>query len=286
MASFSDIALHKAGIGLRQPHWKAMMAERPASGFLEIHAENFLGAGGQDILDDLRRDYAFSLHAVGLSLASADGIDDAHLDRVAALVDRLEPALVSEHLCWSRLEGAYFNDLMPFPYTEQALAVVAGNVRKIQNRIRRPILIENISAYVQFKDSPIPEAEFMTALVVQTGCGILCDLNNAYVNQVNHGLDVRKWLRSLPAYAVQEIHLAGHCINKIEGGEILIDDHGSPVTGPVWDLYAEAIKRFPLAATLIEWDTHIPALATLLGEAAKADHLRIGSLKGSHAAVA
>ncbi len=251
-----------------------MATLRPAAGFLEIHAENFLGAIGANVLEDLRRDYPFSVHAVGLSLASATGIDTEHLDRVATLIARLEPRHVSDHLCWSSEGGVYYNDLMPFPYTEESLAIVAANIRRVQDRLRRPILIENISAYLRFRDSMIPEAEFMTALVQETGCGILCDVNNAYVNQVNHGMDAYDWLRELPPDAVGEIHLAGHCVNEVEGGQILIDDHGSRVIAPVWDLYAEAVRLFPQAGTLVEWDTDIPPLDVLLEEARKADVIK------------
>jgi uncharacterized protein (UPF0276 family) len=175
---------------------------------------------------------------------------------------------------------------MPFPYTEEALTVVSTNICKVQDRLKRPILIENISAYMQFRDSSIPEAEFIGALVKQTGCGILCDVNNAYVNQANHGTNARTWLKALPAEAVKEIHLAGHCTNEIEGGRILIDNHGSSVVEPVWGLYAEAVRMFPRAATLIEWDTDIPALDVLLAEAHKADSVRQSSLRSLHAVAA
>lgn len=286
MTLFADLAELQAGIGLRQPHWQAIMASRPAAGFLEIHAENFLGDIGGKVLDDLRRDYPFSVHAVGISLASAEGIDDAHLGRVAGLIERLEPVLVSDHLCWSSHGGTYFNDLMPFPYTEESLAIVAANIGKVQDRLKRPILIENVSAYLQFRASVIAEADFMAMLVAHTGCGILCDVNNAYVNQINHGIDAATWLRALPTQAVREIHLAGHCVNPVEGGEVLIDDHGSTVIASVWALYAKAVKLFPHAAALVEWDSNIPELDILLGEARKADAVRQGNTEASHAAAA
>ena len=269
---------HKAGIGLRQQHWQDMCDTRPAVGFLEIHAENFLGDIGRSECENLRRDYPFSLHAVGLSLASADGIDTKHLDRVAELAVWLQPLFISDHLCWSSLGGKYFNDLMPFPFTEESLQIVGDNILKAQERFERPLLIENISAYLQFRDSAIPEAEFMAALIRYTGCGILCDVNNAYVNQINHGVDALTWMRALPAEAVREIHLAGHHVNKVEGGEILIDDHGSRVIEPVWNLYTESVKLFPHAVTLIEWDTNIPALEVLVDEAQKADAIRAGGI--------
>lgn len=278
--------LQQSGIGLRQPHWQAMVDSRPATGFLEIHAENFLGAIGFGVLTNLRRDYPFSVHAVGMSLASADGVDTKHIARIAELIHRLEPTLVSDHLCWSSHDGSYFNDLMPIPYTEESLAIVGVNIQKVQDHLKRPLLIENISAYLQFRASCIPEAEFINALVQLTGCGIVCDVNNAYVNQENHGIDARAWLKALATHAVQEIHLAGHCVNDVQGGQVLIDDHGSTVIDPVWELYAEAVRLFPRAATLVEWDSNIPELHVLLGEAYKADAVRQRSLGGLHAVAA
>jgi uncharacterized protein (UPF0276 family) len=263
---------YKTGIGLRQEHWRDMMSQRPAAGFLEIHAENFLGAQGQDILDDLRRDYPFSVHAVGLSLAS--DIDADHLNRVAALVDRLQPALVSDHLCWTSLDGVYFNDLMPFPHTDEALDVVAANVQRVQDKLKRQLLVENLSAYMQFTDSAMSETRFLAKLAERTGCGILCDVNNLHVNAVNHKGDAAAWLAEIPAAAVGEIHLAGYTVNKLERGEILIDTHGARVDDAVWALYAEAVRRFPQAPALVEWDTDIPAIDVLIEEARKADDIR------------
>ncbi|MDP9127266.1 MAG: DUF692 domain-containing protein [Pseudomonadota bacterium] len=260
------------------------MASRPAVGFLEIHAENFVGAIGRGVLEDLRRDYPISVHAVGLSLASADGLNLKHLDRVAALTEGLEPMLVSDHLCWSSFGNAYFNDLLPFPYTEESLTVVATNIQIVQERLKRPILIENVSSYMRFRASVIDEGDFMAMLVGKTGCGLLCDVNNAYVNEVNHGRDARAWLQSLPADAVKEIHLAGHCVNEIAGGKVLIDDHGSAVIEPVWALYGEAVKRFRNAATLVEWDTDIPPLDILIAEAHKADAVRARGMMHADAA--
>jgi uncharacterized protein len=286
MNNLDQSVLPRAGIGLRQPHWQAVRVSRPPVGFLEIHAENFLGDVGWDILTDLRDEYPFSVHAVGLSIASADGIDRTHLDRVATLIRRLEPVLVSDHLCWCSHDGVYFNDLMPFPYTEESLAVVSANIGKIQDCLKRPLLIENISSYVRFVDSQIPEGEFMAALVERSGCGILCDVNNAYVNQINHDVNASAWLKTLPTNAVREIHLAGHCVNHVDDGEIVIDDHGSTVVEPVWQLYAEALGLFPRASTLIEWDTNIPSLDILVTEAQKADNISKRSKDVSHVVAA
>jgi uncharacterized protein (UPF0276 family) len=278
----------RAGIGLRSPHRAAVLASRPPVGFLEVHAENYLGGGAAIAeLAALRRDFPISVHAVGLSLGSADGLDPRHLERVAGLVERTEPALISEHLAWSVAGGRYLNDLLPLPYTEEALDVVAGNVAKLQDRLRRRVLIENPSTYLRFTHSTIDEADFLAALVAGTGCGLLVDVNNLYVNAQNHGLDAEAWLDRLPAAAVGEVHLAGHAVNEADGARILIDDHGSAVIEPVWQLYEAAVQRFPAAPALIEWDTRIPSLDVLVAEAAEADRRRSGALQGrSHDAVA
>lgn len=268
-------AWKRAGIGLRGPHQAEVAERRPAVGFLEVHAENYLCGGGQGrALETLARDYPVSLHAVGLSLGSAQGLDARHLGRIARLVERLAPALVSEHLSWSVAGGSYLNDLLPLPYTEEALAVVARNIDAAQSRLRRTILVENPSVYLRYRHSPIPEPEFLTALVGLTGCGILFDVNNLYVNARNHGIEADSYMQALPVAAVGELHLAGHAVNDADGKTILIDDHGSPVAEAVWRLYAVAARRFPTAPTLVEWDSHLPGLNELLAEAAEADFRR------------
>jgi len=260
-----------AGIGLRAPHVDEIIATRPPIGWLEIHAENYLGGGpARRALETLRRDYPISVHGVGLSLGSADGLDARHLGRVRALVQWLEPALVSEHLSWSIVGGAYLNHLLPLPYTKEALALVAGHVDRVQEALGRPILVENPSSYLRFDDSPIPEPEFLGALARRTGCGLLCDVNNVYVSARNFGLDLRAWLHAMPADAVAEIHLAGHSVNDADGLSILIDDHGSPVSDAVWALYEDLLARIGARPTLVEWDTDVPALGILLGEAQRA----------------
>lgn len=272
----------RAGIGLRAPHHEAVITDRPAVGWFEIHPENYLGGGAPlQHLTAVRRDWPVSLHAVGLSLGSADGIDGAHLERIARLAERIEPALVSEHLAWSVADGTYLNGLLPLPYTEEALGVVAANVQRMQDRLRRPVLIENPSVYLRFVESAIPEEEFLAELVRRAGCGLLFDVNNLYVNVVNHGGDPLAYMATLPPAAVGELHLAGHVVNEADGVPILIDDHGSRVAEAVWNLYAEAVRRFPQAATLIEWDTDVPALPVLAAEAAKADLVRQRTLKGA-----
>ena len=261
-----------AGIGLRSAHVAEIAATRPALGFLEVHAENYMsGSPALAILAELRRDYPVSLHGVGLSLGSAGDLDRAHLARFRALVDRLDPVLVSEHLSWSGTSGIYLNDLLPMPYTEETLAVFCRHVDEAQEALGRRLLIENPSVYLRFRHSTIDEAEFLAALAERTGCGILCDVNNLYVNSENFGLDPIAYLDALPAASVGEIHLAGHHRGDADGTPILIDDHGSSVAEPVWRLYREALARFGRVPSLVEWDARLPALDVLLGEADHAD---------------
>ena len=263
-----------AGIGLRSPHLADIARERPAIGFLEIHAENYLAPlPALQAVERLRGDYPLSLHAVGLSLGSADGLDEAHLARVAALVKRLEPAWVSDHLSWSVSGGRYFNDLLPLPYTEEALEVVVRNVGRLQETLGRQVAIENPSCYLGFVHSTLSEPEFLSELVRRSGCGLLLDANNIVVTAHNLRLDADDWLAGLPAASITEYHLAGHAVNDADGQPILIDDHGSKVSEGVWALYAEVLKRFGPRPTLIEWDTDIPPLVVLLDEAARADRV-------------
>ena len=265
----------RAGIGFRAPHGVELVATRPSVGFLEVHAENYMGGGAAPrMLESLRRDWPLSLHGVGLSLGSAEGLDPRHMVRLAQLVERTEPVLVSEHLSWSMAGGIYLNDLLPLPYTEESLSIVADNISAAQDWLRRPILIENPSAYLRFAHSVIPEAAFLGELAHRTGCGILCDVNNIHVSTHNLGGDARAYLDALPADAVAEIHLAGHAVNDADDVPILIDDHGSPVADAVWALHNAAVARFPEAATLVEWDSNLPDLSVLVAEAAKADARR------------
>ena len=259
-----------SGIGLRAPHVAEVAATRPAIGWLEVHAENYMGGGpAVAALERVRRDYPVSIHGVGLSLGSAEGLDAAHLERLVRLVARLDPVLVSEHLSWSIVGGAYLNHLLPLPYTDESLALVARHVERAQERLGRRLLIENPSSYLRFRDSPIPEPRFLNALARRTGCGLLCDVNNVYVSCRNLGGDPDAYLDALDPGAVHEIHLAGHAVNVADGRPVLIDDHGSPVAEAVWRLYGRALARFGPVATLIEWDTDVPPLPVLLGEAAR-----------------
>lgn len=270
----------RAGIGLRSEHYRAFDAARPAVGFIEVHSENYFGEGGQplDWLLRFRRDHAVSLHGVGMSLGSADGLDARHLDKLARLVECVEPALVSDHLCWGRVAGTHLNDLLPLPFTEEALAVVCRHVDQVQTRLGREFLVENVSSYLTWNDSTLEEAEFVAEVARRTGCGLLVDVNNIHVNAVNHGVDARAFLAALPAAAVKEIHLAGYTVYEQEeatdAAPLLIDTHGTPVSTDVWTLYAEALDRFGPTPTLLEWDTDIPSLPVLLAEAATAtEHL-------------
>ena len=271
-----------AGIGLRAPHLAEMARDKPATAFLEIHAENYLAASpALQTVEKLRADYAFSVHAVGLSLGSVEGLDGAHLARVAALVKRLQPAYVSDHLSWSVTGGRYLNDLLPLPYTQEALDVVVINVDRLQDTLGRQVSIENPSCYLGFAHSTMSEPEFLSQLARRSGCGLLLDANNIHVTAHNLRLDPRNWL-TLPADAFTQYHLAGHAVNDADGEPILIDDHGSRVSDAVWTLFGEVVRRFGPRPTLIEWDSDIPALSVLLDEAERADRAILSA--GNHAA--
>jgi uncharacterized protein (UPF0276 family) len=263
----------RAGVGLRFRHHRAVLDERPAVAWFEVHTENYMGGGpATRYLDAIRADYPVSLHGVGLSLGSADGLDAAHLARVRDVAARVQPGLVSEHLAWSVTGGTYLADLLPLPMTEEALDVVCRNVDQVQTALGRRILMENPSTYLRFAHSTIPEWEFLAHLAQRTGCGLLCDVNNIYVSASNHGWNPHTYLAALPPVAIGEIHLAGYSERQLEGGSVLrIDDHGSRVAPQVWALYAAALQRFGPVPTLIEWDTDVPALDVLIEEAATAD---------------
>jgi uncharacterized protein len=265
----------KAGIGLRFQHHQAVLDARPDVAWMEVHTENYMG-GGWPIryLEVIRRDIPISLHGVGLSLGSAEGLDQAHLDRIRQVAERIEPDLMSEHIAWSVSGGTYLADLLPLPMTEEALAVVCRHVDQVQSTLGRRILVENPSTYMQFRHSTIPEWEFMAAVAARTGCGILCDVNNIYVSAKNHGWDPVAYLAALPPGAIGEIHLAGHTVCHLADGRTLrIDDHASRVIGEVWSLYEAALRRFGPVPTLIEWDQNVPPLDVLVEEARHADSL-------------
>ena len=282
MSRPSHISPSRAGIGLRTPHYQAMLQTRPPVSFLEVHSENFFGDGGQPLryLTRFREDYPVSSHGVGLSLGSADPVNPVHLQKLKRLVDLIEPTLVSEHLCWVGVDGRYLNDLLPLPYTEESLAHVVDQVDRVQSYLGRRILVENVSSYLQFVESTIPEWEFVREVARRAGCGILLDVNNIHVNALNHGFDAYTFIDAIEPDSVGEIHLAGFQ----DTGELLIDTHGDLVSDPVWQLYRHALARLGPVPTLIEWDIDIPPLGVLLGEAAKADRMLAECVAAQHAA--
>lgn len=264
-----------AGIGLRAPHVERCLRERPRIAWLEAHSENLFAAGGPfyDAMQQIRADYPLSLHGVGLSLGSASGLDDSHLRRLRELVDHYQPELVSEHLCWGAAGGRHSNDLLPLPFTEEALTLVVSHIGQVQDTLKREILIENVSTYLRFEDGDYTEWEFVAQVVRRSGCGLLCDVNNIYVNSVNHRFDPHAYLRALPRAAIREIHLAGFTRKEGLPVPLLIDSHSRRVSNEVWDLYSDAIALFGSLPTLIEWDMDIPALEVLLAEAAHAQEI-------------
>lgn len=264
----------KAGIGFKAGHFDSLTRDPSPPAFIEVHAENYLGEGGLPLhqLARLRERLPLALHGVGLSIGGDAPPDEAHLDRLARVVERFEPAVFSEHLAWSSHGGNYYNDLLPIAYDTTTLARVCAHVARVQERLRRPILLENPATYLEFEHSTFDEAEFIATVVARTGCGLLLDLNNVHVTCSNHGRDAHRYLAALPLAAVAEIHLAGHAEDcDADGGRLLIDSHGGPVADPVWALYAQTIQRIGPQPTLIEWDTEVPTYARLRAEAAKAD---------------
>ena len=261
----------RAGIGLRSHHFREIVEAPPPVAWMETHPENYFGEGGTAlrILERIRTGYPLSFHGVGLSLGSTDPIDPTHLRKLKVLCDRFQPTFISEHLSWSSVDGRFLNDLLPLPYTEESLDLVCDKIDVIQTDLERPLLIENVTRYLTWPDSTIPEGEFMAAVVRRTGCGILLDLNNLYVNAVNFHLDPVKFLEAIPPDAVQEIHLAG--FDRV--GRWLVDTHGQAVYPEVWSLYQWILYHLGPRPTLIEWDTNLPPLAELVEQATQANAL-------------
>ena len=258
-----------AGIGLRGPYHNEFIDRRPPVAWLEAHSENYFAEDGiaRGALRRIRRNYPLSLHGIGLSIGSTDPLDKEHLGRLRALVESIEPALVSEHLSWGAVGGRHLNDLLPLPYTEEALKHMVRRVQEVQDTLKRPILIENVSSYLEFVDSAMPEHEFLVEVSRQSGCGLLLDINNIHVNAVNHGFDPVAYVDAIPPKRVAEMHLAGHTARRCGEREILIDTHNTPVCKPVWALFRHAVARFGPRPTLIEWDSDFPPLQRLLREA-------------------
>ncbi|OIQ98136.1 hypothetical protein GALL_199000 [mine drainage metagenome] len=269
-----------AGIGLRAPHYREVLDTLPKLGWVEVHNENFFGGGAPlHTLLRVREHYPVSLHGVGMGLASTTPLDKEHLSAVARLCADVQPAAVSEHLCWNAAEGMVINDLLPFPYTREALAHVARRVDQVQERIGRQLLVENLSSYLSFSHSEMTEGEFLAELTRRTGCGILFDVENLYVNMRNLGVDTEAFIKAIPAAAVKEYHLAGYSMRD----GCLVDTHNHPIYPEVWELYESVLRQIGPRPTLIEWDSDIPALSVLMGEAAKAQQ-RLGSLEVCDAA--
>ncbi|PSW09049.1 hypothetical protein C9J01_22055 [Photobacterium rosenbergii] len=267
------------GVGLRSPHIHQILSERPEIGWLEIHSENYFTANSpaRQQLRDIANHYPISCHGIGMSLGSADELDKQHLGQLKQLVDEINPIAVSDHLSWSSVDGQYFNDLLPLPYTEEALAHFCRKVEQVQEALGRQLLVENPSSYLSFNHSTIPEWEFLRAVQQRTGCGLLFDLNNIYVSSFNHGFDCQTYLDAIDPRTVKEIHLAGFTVKQFAQGEIWIDTHSKPVSEPVWQLYRQWVRQhFTVLGgvpTLIEWDLDIPELDVLLGEAEKAQQI-------------
>ncbi|MCW8331103.1 DUF692 domain-containing protein [Photobacterium sp. SDRW27] len=260
------------GVGLRSPHITQIIEQQPDIGWLEVHSENYFMASStaRQQLRHIAEHYPISCHGIGLSLGSADPLDRQHLVQLKHLVDEINPIAVSDHLSWSSVDGQFFNDLLPLPYTEAALQHFCRKVEQVQEFLGRQMLIENPSSYLSFAHSEIPEWEFLHQVQQRTGCGLLLDLNNIYVSAFNHGFDCDQYIAALDATAVQEIHLAGFTVKQFEDGEIWIDTHSKPVSEPVWQLYRRWVRQHGLTPTLIEWDLDIPELSILLAEADKA----------------
>ena len=270
------------GIGLRSKHYARFLSERPEVGWIEAISENFIDVGGRPlaVLEKVRRDFPVVLHGVSLSIGSVDPLDLRHLAGLRALADRIQPAYVSDHLCWGTHRGRYLHDLLPLPYTEEALKHVASRVRQVQDFLGRQILLENVSTYAAFRGSTLPEWEFLAGLAERADCGILLDVNNVYVSARNHGFDAREYLSGIPPDRVGQFHLAGHS----DRGTYLFDTHDAPVADPVWELYAAAVRRFGRVSSLIEWDDQVPELERLVEESRSAAAVEARELAAQEAA--
>ncbi|TMV94114.1 DUF692 domain-containing protein [Thioclava sp. BHET1] len=262
-----------AGLGFKPEHFPAVIETKPPLGFFEVHAENYMGAGGMPhaMLERLRADYALSIHGVGLSIGGADPLDKTHLARLRSLCDRYQPESFSEHLAWASHGGEWMHDLLPLPYTDETLDIVCDHIDQLQEALGRKMLLENPATYLTFVQSDIPETDFLAQIARRTGCGLLLDVNNVFVSCVNHRTDPRAYLRAFPIEAVGEIHLAGHETEELPSGPLLVDSHGREVSEPVWGLFAETVTQFGPRPSLVEWDNDVPDFATLMTEASRAE---------------
>lgn len=265
-----------AGVGFKPQHFGDIIADEQPIGFVEIHAENYMGLGGAPHaqLRALCERYALSVHGVGLSIGSMAPLDPDHLARLRTLCERYQPASFSEHLAWSSHGEVYLNDLLPLPYTQETLDRIVQHVDQVQHTLDREMLLENPSTYLQFADSTIPEAQFLAEISRRTGCGLLLDINNVFVQATNHGTSPEDYLSAFPLERVKEIHLGGYDAQQDEtGAPLLIDAHGSPVSDPVWALYAQVIAQRGPLPTLIEWDNDVPAWPVLAAQARAAQDI-------------
>jgi len=264
-----------AGIGLRPPHFSHVIDSLPDVPWFEVHSENFFAPGGEmmHLLERVREHYPISLHGVGLSLGTADHLYQEHLLQLEELVDHIQPGLVSEHISWGASGAHHLNALLPLPYTEESLNLMVQRVDEVQQKLGRPILVENASTYLEYKHSTIPEWDFVAQLARRSGCFILLDINNIYVNSVNHGFDPERFIDAIPADRVGEMHLAGFSRKQGLPVPLLIDSHDHPVYPEVWDMYRYAVRRIGIKPTLIEWDAHIPAFSVLQQEARRAEQV-------------
>ena len=273
----------RAGVGLKPAHVAEILRTGPGVGFFEIHAENYMGEGGAPHahLRAIRDRYPVSLHGVGLSIGGAGPLDAGHLKRLRAIERRYEPMLFSEHLAWSTHEGTFLDDLLPVPYTEEALARVVDHIDEVQSVMGRQMLLENPSTYVVFAESTMSEAEFIRQVALRSGCALLLDINNVFVSATNHAYSAEHYLDAFPLDLVREIHLGGHAVTvDDEGAPLLIDSHDQPVVDPVWALYARTLRRIGPVPTLVEWDADVPTFPILAAEAARADAIMARTAQG------
>jgi uncharacterized protein (UPF0276 family) len=266
----------RAGVGLKPEHYRDILESAPDIGWFEVHAENYMGDGGppHHYLSAIRERYPVSLHGVGLSIGGGSALDREHLSRLKALIERYQPSLFSEHLAWSSHDSVYLNDLLPLPYTEETLQRVCEHINEVQDTLGRRMLLENPSTYVSFAGPVMSEVEFLREVARRTGCGLLLDVNNVFVQSVNHGFDATAFIDAFPVEHVGEVHLGGHAADSDDDGSaLLIDDHGREVADAVWALYTHTLSRTGPRPTLIEWDNDVPEWGVLFAEAKRADHV-------------